>query len=170
MAEVLVLNSTYEPLGVVTWQRAMCLLLEERVDILEVDENEVIKSVRAKYALPRVIRLKSYVKHATVYRRAKFSRANVYRRDAYQCQYCGCNPPISEMTLDHVIPRSRGGGTSWTNVVCCCRTCNYSKNDRTPEEAGMQLLSEPVKPDSGYKMEFIIQKRNMHPSWDKWVW
>lgn len=138
----MLLNATYEPLQVVTWQRAMILWFQQKVDILESHEV-LIRSVRRNYSAPAVLRLRYYIKPKS-YRRVRLCRENIFIRDHYQCQYCGDTFPHKELTLDHVLPVSRGGPKSWRNLVAACHKCNHKKGNRTPQEATMPLLKQPV--------------------------
>ncbi len=137
---VLVLNATFEPINVTAVRRAMVLLLKGVAQAEEVHPNEVHSSARA-HRVPSVIRLLAY-RHIPQQSRA-LSRKNILLRDRNTCQFCGCVFPSSELTLDHVLPRSRGGRSSWENLVASCYRCNNTKGDRTPEEAGLRLARRP---------------------------
>jgi 5-methylcytosine-specific restriction endonuclease McrA len=131
----LVLNASYEPLSIVSSRRAVCLLLDEKAELIEADEVEVLRSATLEFPVPAVVRLRYMVKAprrsvATVSRRAVFARVE------YRCQYCGDRAD----SIDHVLPRSRGGRHEWENLAAACRPCNTAKRDRTPDEAGMRLL------------------------------
>jgi 5-methylcytosine-specific restriction endonuclease McrA len=134
MRSALVLNASYQPLSVVSTQRATCLVLAEKADIVE-DDGRVIRSASLTVPSPSVIRLRYMVKVPFV-RRSALSRRAVFARDDYRCQYCGNRAD----SIDHVLPRSRGGPHTWENVAAACRPCNLNKRDRTPDEAGMRLL------------------------------
>jgi 5-methylcytosine-specific restriction endonuclease McrA len=136
------INATYEPLQVLSWQKAMILWIQEKVDILESHEI-FIRSVRNMYSAPAVLRLRYYIKPRQ-YRRVRLCRENIFLRDNFKCQYCGKEFPHKELTLDHVMPLSRGGPKSWKNLVSACHKCNHKKGSRTPSEANMPLLSKPV--------------------------
>ncbi len=157
---VLVLNRVYQPVHVTSVRRAISLLyqgvakaLDERFQLFDFESwaalaaaahDEAIHTPSRRIRVPRVIVL---VAHAMLPRvRVRFSRFNVYARDDSTCQYCGRRLPRSELNLDHVVPRSRGGRTSWENVVCSCVACNLRKGGRTPEEAGMRLLRSALRP------------------------
>lgn len=144
MNSVLVLNATYEPLNVVSVRRAVVLLLKEKAELVEAAEAR-LRAERIEVPVPLVIRLVTYVR---VPRRFDLpvSRRTVLARDHYTCQYCGDQPGKAELTIDHVLPRSRGGNHSWDNVVTACGPCNRRKGNRTPAEAGMALLREPYRP------------------------
>lgn len=143
MEPALLLNATYEPLSVVSWKKAITLVLLNKAEILEPQEREVRSATRS-FTLPSVLRLYSRVKVPR--RTVQFSRSNVYRRDGYRCQYCTVKFPVSRLTFDHVVPRSRGGQTTWENIVTSCSECNRVKGDRTPTEAQMPLASKPKEP------------------------
>lgn len=138
------LNVTYEPLSVVPVPRAIHLLMIERAELVEASDA-VIRSEHMRLPVPQVIRLLHYVRvpHNLP---LPLSRRALLLRDNYTCQYCGSQPGRENLTIDHVIPRSRGGRTEWENVVVACGACNRKKGNRTPEEAGMRLLHKPHRP------------------------
>ncbi|MEG3600226.1 MAG: HNH endonuclease, partial [Actinomycetota bacterium] len=142
MRNVLVLNASFEPLSVVSARRATCLVLADKAEIIESGE-ELVRSPSFAMNVPLVVRLRYMVK-APRQRRAVLSRRAVFARDDYQCQYCGAHAD----SIDHILPRSRGGHHSWENLVAACKPCNLSKRDRTPEEAGMVLQRPSVAPKS----------------------
>ncbi len=144
MTSVLVLNATYEPLSVVSVKRAIVLLLKEKAELLEAAEAR-LRAEQRSMPIPVVIRMVYYVR---VPRNLgiPLSRRTVLARDQYTCQYCGAMPGRAELTIDHVLARSRGGLTEWENVTTACRPCNQHKGNRTPKEAGMKLLREPFRP------------------------
>jgi 5-methylcytosine-specific restriction endonuclease McrA len=137
---VLVLNATYEPINVTAVRRAMVLMLKGVAQAEELHAAEVHSAAHA-HKVPSVIRLLAY-RHIPQQSRA-LSRKNILLRDRNTCQFCGKIFPSSELTLDHVLPRSRGGRSSWENLVACCYRCNNNKGDRTPEEAGLKLARRP---------------------------
>ena len=137
---VLVLNATFEPINVTAVRRALVLLLKGVAQAEEINHAEVHSASNA-VPVPSVIRLLAY-RHIPQQSRA-LSRKNILLRDRNTCQFCGRQFPASELTLDHVLPRSRGGHSSWENLVACCYECNNSKGDRTPEEAGLHLVRRP---------------------------
>lgn len=140
MRSALVLNATYEPLSVVSARRAICLVLCDKAEVIA-DDGTVVHSERLTLASPIVIRLR-YVVKVPYHRNATMSRRAVFARDHHRCGYCGGTAD----SIDHVMPRSRGGKNVWENVIAACRGCNLRKRDRTPEEAGMQLSSIPRAP------------------------
>jgi 5-methylcytosine-specific restriction endonuclease McrA len=137
---VLVLNASYEPIHICAARRAMVLVLKG-VAAPEEFCSILLHSARLTLRLPSVIRLLEYrrIPHQT----RSLSRKNILMRDRYTCQYCLRTLPSGELTLDHVIPRSRHGETTWENLVACCHGCNNQKGNRTPEEAGMDLARAP---------------------------
>ena len=143
MQWTLLLNSTFEPLIVVPWKKAITMVLLEKVEVIE-EYERWIRGVTLALRLPAVVRLNRYVRRKTPL--VKFSRQNLYFRDRGTCQYCGVSFDFKELTYDHVVPRSRGGQTEWTNVVTCCGVCNLRKGGRTPEEADMFLIRKPRVP------------------------
>jgi len=168
-SNVLVLNKHYAAVRVVSAKRAFCMLFKRIAEIVHVEQSEYlsydfeswrevseyraryerehhewIRCVRFELAVPKIIRLLFYDRLPI--RPVKFNRRNIYARDRSRCQYCGGKFSTSELTLDHVTPRSRGGTSDWANVVCCCVKCNVRKGGRTPREAGMKLITEPIKP------------------------
>ncbi|MDX2031276.1 MAG: HNH endonuclease [Blastocatellia bacterium] len=137
---VLVLNSTYEPINVCTTRRAIVLILKGIARTEEKHEH-TYRSSRAAMPLPSVIRLTEYV-HIP-FERKSLSRKNILLRDHNTCQYCAKVFNPSELTLDHVLPKSRGGSSNWDNLVACCKRCNNRKGSHLPEEAGMRLVKRP---------------------------
>lgn len=138
---VLVLNGNYEPLNVCTTKRAMGLILADKATVVE-NGRGLIRTVTRAYERPSVIRL-----HYVVHRprpRVRLSKREVLRRDGYRCQYCGRK--VSNLTVDHVMPRHRGGEYCWRNLVAACPQCNRKKGGRTAREARMTLLQKPFEP------------------------
>lgn len=123
----------------------MCLMFREKVDVVDVYTDWSVRSASSSFEVPAVIRLPDYSKPPPSH--TKFCRENVYLRDSYRCQYCGRIKPPRNLTFDHVQPKSKGGRTTWTNIVTACYRCNHAKADRSPAEAGMRLISEPTMPD-----------------------
>lgn len=133
---------------------------------LEVAETEhAIRSVRKSVRIPEVIVLTRY--RGAQLRTPSFSRRNLMRRDRHQCQYCGIKPGTHELSIDHVMPRSRGGRSTWENCVLACRRCNRKKRNRTPHQAGMLLLHEPRAPRWSPFVE--VPRTHLRPSWERFV-
>lgn len=139
--EVLVLNQDYQPISVCSVQRSVKLLFLQKAELLHDDPEKVIRTVDDEYSYPSVIRLRRYIR--LPYAKIVLSRRNIMKRDRNTCQYCGSR---SDLTLDHVMPKSRGGADSWENLVTACNSCNVKKGNRTPDEASMPLHSKPYRP------------------------
>ena len=137
---ILVLNATYEPVHVCASRRAIVLVLKG-VAHAEEHSPHYLRAPSITLRVPSVIRLLEY--RRIPYQTRALSRKNILMRDRNTCQFCGRALPASELTLDHIVPRSRGGDSSWENLVTCCHPCNNRKGDRLPEEAGMLLLRQP---------------------------
>ncbi|MCI0399485.1 MAG: HNH endonuclease [Chloroflexi bacterium] len=167
MVDVLLLNASYEPLAVIPWRRALSLLARGRVDAATTD-SVTIHSVSQAMRVPTVLRLRHYV---NVPRRgAGWSRQGVFQRDRYHCIYCGIQPSEwrsgrqltrRDFTIDHIIPRSRGGRNTWGNTACACFACNHRKGDRTPHEAGMVMRWEPKIP----RVDYLVAYGEIPDSW-----
>jgi len=144
LRRVLVLNATYEPLSVVSQPRAVHLVLSDKAEVIESDSVPV-RSQHFSFPAPLVIRLRYYVRipHNLP---VPLSRRAIFLRDGHTCQYCGAQPGKDHLTIDHILPRSRGGRMEWENVVTSCGACNRRKGSRTPQEAAMKLLQAPVRP------------------------
>jgi 5-methylcytosine-specific restriction endonuclease McrA len=164
--QVLVLDQVYAPHRVVSWQRAICMVFGGKVEVLE-EYDEVIRSPSLAIRMPAVIRLLSVARRRP--RVVRFSRFNVLLRDSFMCQYCGGRPHARELTMDHVVPRAKGGGTRWNNVVAACRECNHKKGSRTPDEARMRLMRVPLEPRTLPSVGQRIGLRQVHEKWDAWV-
>ena len=139
---VLVLNQSYEPISVCNVKKAMALLFLMKAEIVASNESRKVRTIKDIFAYPSVIRLRRYI-HVPV-RKVELSRKNILRRDNHQCQYCGTTK--APLTIDHIVPKSRGGGETWENLACACVKCNTKKGNRTPDEAGMNLLTNPRRP------------------------
>ena len=139
--KVLVLNQNYEPITICNARRAIILTYLGKAEIICAVENKVIRSVYRTFEYPSVVRLVIFVR--VPFKKIILSRKNIIRRDNHRCQYCGIS---TNLTIDHIIPKSRGGEDSWENLTTACIKCNNKKGDRTPEEARMQLYNKPKKP------------------------
>jgi 5-methylcytosine-specific restriction endonuclease McrA len=140
---VLVLNATYEPINVCTVRRAVVLLLKEKAEVIE-QSDRTLHSANESMTRPMVIRLVTYVRVPRDTHRRKITRRAVFARDNWTCQYCGSR---QQLTVDHVIPRSKGGPSTWDNIVAACAPCNRRKGDSLPLQAGMQLAHPPRIPN-----------------------
>jgi 5-methylcytosine-specific restriction endonuclease McrA len=162
MGKVLVLNASYEPLNITSWRRAVVLLLKGKAEQLEHNGQLIYTD----FPIPTVIRLRQYVK--VPYKEIPLTRRNLLERDRHTCQYC--NYKGEELTLDHVIPKSRGGGDTWENLVAACVRCNVKKGNRTPKEANMPLNYQPRRPYSSLLFEIAKHTRGeSNQEWRKYV-
>jgi 5-methylcytosine-specific restriction endonuclease McrA len=145
----LALNSSFEPLTMVPLRRALRLVIDGKAEIVEADDERLVRSERMSYPRPAVIRLKAFVHVPRRFRR-QVTNTFLFARDQYQCQYCGRTSaelkPRETLTRDHVVPISRGGSNEWTNVVTACSPCNTRKANHMPSEIGMRPLHAPVEP------------------------
>jgi 5-methylcytosine-specific restriction endonuclease McrA len=167
MEQVLLLNITYEPLKIIDWKRAITLLTLGKVEVIE-EYNREIHSVTFTIKLPSVVRLLQMVRRPKS--PVRFSRQNIYARDRYQCQYCGEKFISEDLTYDHVTPKSRGGKTQWENIVTCCVHCNRKKGGRTPGEAGLKLIREPLRPTWVPAIRVTIKFQRIPESWRDYLY
>ncbi|MGF1590160.1 MAG: HNH endonuclease [Pleurocapsa sp.] len=162
MGKVLVLNASYEPLNITSWRRAVVLLIKGKAEQLE-HRGQIVYS---DFPLPTVIRLRYYVR--VPYKEIPLTRRNVLERDANTCQYCKAKG--DQLTIDHVVPRSRGGGDTWENLVAACVRCNVKKGNRTPKESEMTLQTKPRRPYSSLHFELVkYTQGNSNQEWKKYV-
>lgn len=186
-AKVLVLNRYYSAIRVIDARRAFVLLAKEIAEVIAVEDgsyvsypfttwtelsefrkqfeekdHDWVRTARISIAVPKIVRVLAFDRLPR--EQVKLNRRNIYARDANRCQYCGKTFPTRELTLDHVKPRVQGGGNSWTNLVCACVKCNARKGGRTPEQAGVWLVREPVKP----KRNPAISLRLGSPKYESW--
>jgi len=138
---VLLLNQTYEPLGTVSVARAVVMTFKDTVTVEEFDGERVLRSARTEFRVPSVIRRRIYINIRRRQEASGMKRMRIYMRDKFRCQYCGEKKVAGDLTLDHILPRSRGGDNSPINVVTACVPCNSRKGNRTPAEARMPLLT-----------------------------
>lgn len=178
---VLVLNRSWQPVHVATVARALTLLWNESARVVDpetyqqldwadwaqltpAEGERFVQAIRQRIKLPEVITLVEYDKLPVA--AVQFSRHNLFKRDKYLCQYCGGQPGIGELSIDHIVPRAQGGVSSWLNCVLACTGCNRRKADRTPEQAGMKLRKKPIKP----AWNPTYNKHNLRlESWEKFV-
>lgn len=187
-SSVLVLNRHFVAVNVTTARRAFCLLCKALAEVVSVEEHGFelynfsswrdvsefkinsglddrdnsawVRTVSFEIEVPKIVRLLTYSKFPT--QKAKFNRRNIFARDANLCQYCGKRFPTSELSIDHIIPRSQGGKTTWQNVVCACVECNKNKGGRTPSEARMRLIREPFAPKRDPLIELKLRNKRYH--------
>lgn len=165
--QTLMLDPGFEPLKVIPWQRALRLLTLGKVEVVEEYDREVRTSMLV-IKVPAVVRLLRAFRR--VRKPVKFSRVNIYGRDRYRCQYCGEKRPTEDLTYDHVLPRSRGGKTTWDNIATCCSACNRRKANRTPDEAGMRLLRQPIQPTSAPVVTITISRASVPEAWRDYLY
>jgi len=159
---ILVLNADYRPLNVTTFQRGFNLVWKGKAEVVEYDKDRPVVSTIGTYKRPLIIRLVRYV--YIPFKKVPLSRQNIFRRDGHKCGYCSSK---KDLTLDHILPKSRGGKNTWTNLVTCCKKCNNKKDDQTPKEAGMKLLVEVVRPSM---LQFIDSMNNStRASWSQYL-
>ena len=163
MSHVLVLNSSFEPLLIVSWQKAMQLLFQGKVEVIEEYDREV-RTISMKFKVPSVLRLLKFIPIKKKRNLIRFSRTNIFLRDQFTCQYCGRKKNKIELTLDHVIPSVQGGPKTWENIVTACMLCNQKKGGRTPQEAGMRLVNSPKQPEwlPSYQFKFSLKSAPEH--------
>ena len=168
--KVLALSHTYEPLGVIGWERAVTLLTSGKVHCLANYDGEV-RSPSVSMKIPSVVVFRHNKKNRV--KSVRFSRNNVWIRDEGRCQYCNLAVPSREFTLDHVVPRVRGGQTIWNNVVTCCYPCNQKKGDKALSQTNMRLLRQPSKPailPYVYEVDcYGDYRKDMPESWKFWL-
>ena len=163
----LLLSQGYEPIKIIPWQRALTLMTLDKVEVVE-EYEKAVRTASLIVNVPAVVRLrKSFRRHA---KPVKFSRVNIYARDGYRCQYCASKCSIDELTYDHVVPRSRGGRTTWDNIVSCCYDCNATKANRTPTEARMKLLSTPARPTWIPSVQIRVSAKSVPDAWRDYVY
>ncbi len=177
----LVLNRQWQPVHVTTVARSLILLWNDAARVVDPEEYQLfswsdwalrrtpdgepcIRSARLRLPVPEIITLAHYDRLPNT--AVTFSRLNVAKRDHYNCQYCGAQPGAESITIDHVLPRSQGGASSWTNCVAACERCNARKGDRTPDEAGLRLRRRPVRPE--WKPFYVAQGARIE-SWSRFL-
>lgn len=164
----LVLDQAWRPIDQVSWDRAITLLVTDKVEVIEEYDDWVVRSVTLSIRVPAVIRLLEAV--ATRKKGVRFSREAVYTRDKGRCQYCNRALKRPEATYDHVMPRRLGGTTRWENIVIACQPCNTKKGGRTPEQAKMKLATIPVRPKSlPETLHLTLPKGKMPRQWQDYL-
>ncbi|WNJ20683.1 HNH endonuclease [Pontibacter sp. G13] len=149
--QVLVLNQDYQAISICEPERALVLVWMDKAEMVADVAERKLRSVRTEFAFPSVIRLRSYVQ--LPFRKVSLTRENIFRRDGYTCGYCGST---KDLTLDHIVPKSQGGGFTWKNLVTACRPCNVEKGDQSLEEYGKSLRHKPFRPS------FIMYMSQFH--------
>lgn len=162
MEHTLLLSHGYEPLKIISWKKAVILWFLDKVEVVE-EYDDVIRSPSLTLPLPAVVKLHRYVKF--IPQRVKFSRQNLFVRDNYTCQYCQKSHPPSQLTYDHVVPRSYGGTTSWTNIVTACKRCNHKKGNKPLHAVNFTLARDPVEPKWLPLFSPAFQTESAPPAW-----
>lgn len=162
----LCLNASMEPMTVLPLERAMILILDQKADILEEDHGNPVRSAHKEFARPLVIRMRTYI-NIPWGARVALNKKNLYTRDKGECQYCGKPVGISGATIDHIIPRSRGGSNAWTNTCLCCSRCNWNKGDKLLSELGWELRSTPRVPQR--RGRHILVGASENPAWEQYL-
>jgi 5-methylcytosine-specific restriction endonuclease McrA len=166
MQRTLLLNATFEPLAVVSWRKAVTLMFLEKVEVIKEYDRE-IKSISTRIRLPSVIRLLRFVRNNHM--SARFTRKNVFLRDNYTCQYCGVRFEPKHLTCDHLVPKSRGGITEWTNIITSCIYCNLRKGDKLPDEADMYPRKKPTRPSGFHVLMLNLGVTALPDYWKDYV-
>ena len=169
LGKVLLLNATYEALGVISAPRALALVRRYAAEVVELNLNCVLHTPRYEFVVPSVVRLSHYVDTHRWRSRAP-NRTRILVRDRYRCQYCGHRGTAFDLTLDHIFPKSRGGRSVAENLCAACRTCNNRKGDRTPEEARMPLLANPSALYYGLERAALQAEAQARPEWRKYLY
>lgn len=164
----LLLNADYQPMKILSWQRAVHMWFSEKVEIVESYDDFDLRSMTITIKCPAVVRLLQYVSRKD--RKVKFSRVNVFGRDDFRCQYCYKQPGTPNLTYDHVTPRAQGGKTTWENIVTACLTCNSKKGNRTPEKAGMPLRRQPLRPKQRPFQQFRVNVPKTPDAWRNYLY
>lgn len=160
--KALVLNLDYSPIAVCSVQRAFLLIYLRKADIVKANDSYSFHTVSDTFSMPSVIKLSRYVN--VPYKGMVLTRENVFKRDGFKCQYCGTT---KELTLDHLIPKAKGGKSSWSNLVTACKRCNSRKGNYSPEEAGLQLTFRPYRPS--YIMYLKFMSGNSLEEWGPYL-
>ena len=160
--DTLILNQDYQAIGVCNVHRAFILSYLDKVEVLAIHDVKKLHSVSQQFDYPMVIRLKKYV--SVPYKKVALTRNNIFKRDGNQCNYCGDRKTL---TIDHILPKSRGGKDSWKNLTAACHECNTKKGNKTPEEANMALLNKPYAPSHAVYLTLLSGKRNKY--WSPYI-
>lgn len=166
MDKTLLLNATFEPLNLLSWQKAVTLMYLGKVEVIH-EYERYIRGISVNIRQPAVIRLLRIVRGN--HRQVKFSRRNIFVRDDYTCQYCGQRFDSKNLTCDHIIPRSRGGVMEWTNIVTSCNRCNLKKGDKMPDEAEMFPRKRPSRPNGFYLLMLHFGIKVLPDHWRDYV-
>lgn len=166
---VLLLNQTYEPLGTVSVARAIIMTFKNTVFVEEWDGDRVLRSAHDEFRVPSVIRRCTYINIRRRREQSGIKRMRIYMRDKFRCQYCGEKKAVADLTLDHIVPRSRGGDNSPVNIVTACTKCNNRKSDRTPQEARMPLLTSQTALRVKLERVVLCHYAEARAEWRKYI-
>jgi 5-methylcytosine-specific restriction endonuclease McrA len=167
--KVLLLNASYEALGIVNMARAVRLVWKGSAEVVELDGGRVLRSQHFEFPAPSVIRLIEYIDVRGRQGRSSTKRSRILARDRYRCQYCGRKGGAFDLTIDHIVPRSRGGRTAAENLCAACLACNQRKGNRTPEGARMPLLANPAALTYGVERAEMHHAADSRPEWRKYL-
>jgi len=160
--KVLVLNSTYQPINITTLSRGFKLVFKGKAEVLEYMKDKPLITSLKEFKRPTVIRLYNYA--PVPYRKVRLTRVNIFKRDGHKCGYCGS---VKNLTIDHILPKSRGGKNTWENLITCCGSCNLKKGNKTPTEANMPLKLTTFRPSFVYFIKKFEQNNN--ESWVNYI-
>lgn len=166
MSNTLLINASYEPIAFIPERKVLKLISKNKVEILSHWENEIIRWGSGKMNYPAVVKLRHHVRW--IPRKVRFNRIGVFKRDLYQCQYCGINIHPSKATVDHVIPKTYGGENSWKNCVTSCFDCNNKKGKNTLEKSGLRLLKKPLVPQITIMSDYYLLTEK-HEDWKNYI-
>ncbi len=166
MLHTLLLNGTFECISFLVPRKIFKLLAKEKIEVLEHWDEEVSFGNGNIIYYPAVVRLKHHVRW--IPKKMRFNRTGVFRRDQFSCQYCSKTVATTKLTIDHILPRARGGESNWANCCAACFTCNNKKGNKTPEEAGMALIKKPIVPQLTIANEYHAMKLK-HDSWKDYI-
>jgi 5-methylcytosine-specific restriction endonuclease McrA len=165
MSDTLILDTQGFPVAFVSWQRAVNLQWQDRAVVVAEDPERILRSPSFEMGMPRVIKLRNHVSRK-LRLKVPITRRNIAIRDNSSCQYCGTTLETADYTMDHVVPRARGGKSVWANLVLACIHCNKRKSDRTPQEAGLTLKHKPVEPNQfDPRFNFRLHIKVLRPEW-----
>lgn len=167
--KALLLDSTWKPITFIKEKRAIVMVMMGKAEVVTGWEGKYLRSASQDHNSPAVIRLPRYVHR--YFGTPRFRRSVLYSRDGWQCQYCGVKMQAGNLTIDHVVPRARGGKTSWNNCVTACRSCNRLKGCLSPKEAGMQLKKQPGPPSHSHFWDVRnkLDDESWHPTWADFI-
>ena len=162
--KVLLLNSSYEPLSIINSKKALIMLITQKVDYIE-KSNYFVHSQDIIFVIPRIVKLKTYI--FLQHRRISLTRKNIFKRDKNKCQYCGKTNAM--LTIDHIIPKNKGGNDTWENLVSACKKCNLNKGNTLLKDTNMSLIQKPKKPHYLFYMQDYVDNKE-YKSWKPYLY